>query len=159
MKEKRTLLFMLLTIATMAVWAQNAIAIYQKDGKVARFAFSEKPVVTYSGADLVMTTTKTSVHYPLYMLKKLIFEDELTEAVNIEALEVKSSVQFSFKGGALSIKGGEPQSSVNLFNIKGMSVGQYRLDIDGSVEIPTQSLDSDIYVVKTSSVSFKFRKP
>jgi len=150
---------MLLTIATMAVWAQNAIAIYQKDGKVARFAFSEKPVVTYSGADLVMTTTKTSVHYPLNMLKKLIFEDELTEAVNIEALEVKSSVQFSFKGGALSIKGGEPQSSVNLFNIKGMSVGQYRLDIDGSVEIPTQSLDSDIYVVKTSSVSFKFRKP
>ena len=95
MKEKRTLLFMLLALATMTVWAQNAIAIYQKDGKVARFAFSEKPVVTYSGADLVMTTTKTSVHYPLNMLKKLIFEDELTAAVNVEALEMKSSVQFS----------------------------------------------------------------
>lgn len=95
MKEKRTLLFMLLTIATMAVWAQNAIAIYQKDGKVARFAFSEKPVMTYSGADLVMTTTKTSVHYPLNMLKTLIFEDEMTMTVDVKEVEVKSSVQFS----------------------------------------------------------------
>ena len=159
MKEKRTLLFMLLTIATMAVWAQNAIAIYQKDGKVARFAFSEKPVVTYSGADLVMTTTKTSVHYPLNMLKKLIFEDEMTMTVDVKEVEVKSSVQFSFKGGALSITGGDPQSLVSLINVKGMSVRQYRLDSNGSVEIPTQSLDSDIYIVKTSSVSFKFRKP
>lgn len=41
MKEKRTLLFMLLTIATMAVWAQNAIAIYQKDGKWRGLPFRE----------------------------------------------------------------------------------------------------------------------
>lgn len=159
MKEKRTLLLVLLTIATMAVWAQNAIAVYQNDGKVARFTFSEKPVVTYSGTDMVLTTTKTSVQYPIYMLKKLVFEDEVTRAVDIKDLEVKSSEQFSFKGETLSITGGEPQSFVYLFNMKGVKVGQFRLDSNGSVEIPTHALESDIYIVKTNSFSFKFRKP
>ena len=96
MKEKRILLFVLLTIATMAVWAQSGIAIYQKNGKVARFTFSEKPVVTYSGTDMVMTTNKTSVRYPLNMLKKLVFEDEETRAMGIDAPEVKASEQFIF---------------------------------------------------------------
>ena len=159
MKEKRILLFVLLTIATMAVWAQSGIAIYQKNGKVARFTFSEKPVVTYSGTDMVMTTNKTSVRYPLNMLKKLVFEDEETRAMGIDAPEVKASEQFSFKGETLSIAGGEPRSSVFLFNMKGMEVGQYRLDSNGSAEIPTHSLEKDIYIVKTNNVSFKFLKP
>ena len=56
--------FLLLAISMIA-HAQNTIAIYQKDGKVAKFAFTEKPVITYADNNLVLTTSQTSVQYPI----------------------------------------------------------------------------------------------
>ena len=51
MIRRKFLLTLLLAVATLVANAQNAIAIYQKDGQVAKFAFTEKPVVTYSGTN------------------------------------------------------------------------------------------------------------
>ena len=153
-----TALFMLVAIGTKC-YAQNTVAIHQKDGKVTTFAFTEKPVVTYSGSDLVLSTTKTTVQYPVYLLKKLVFDVEWTKSVShIE--EIKSSdIAFSFHDGSLTISGGKPSSIVTLYSVKGVKVGQYRLDADGRANIPTQGLGRDIYIVKTNRLSFKFRKP
>ena len=149
----------LMLAAYVTMWAQDAVVIYQKNGKVARFSFTDKPVVTYTATDLVLTSTRKTVHYPINMLQKLVFEDEQTRAVDIQAVEEKSVEQFRFEGESLSIKGGVPQSYVYIFNVEGMKVGQYRLDSDGNAEISTQSLGKDLYIVKTNNVSFKFLKP
>ena len=160
--RKILLTMALMLVAYVTMWAQDAVVIYQKNGKVARFKFTEQPVVSYSATDLVMTTTKKSVHFPINMLQKLVFEDEALNAMDIKEVKgqnVESAVQFSFNGETLSITGGEPQLQVYLFNVKGMKVGQYRLDGNGCVEIPTHSLGKDLYLVKTKSFSFKFLKP
>lgn len=159
MNIRRKIALVALLMLTGMAQAQNAVAIHQKNGQVATFAFTEKPVVTYSGSDLVLTTTKTTVNYPIYLLKKLVFDVDWTESVNkIENVQT-SDVLFRFHDGTLSIIGGQPGSIVTLHNIKGQKVGQYRLDADGSTTIPTQSLGKDIYIVKTKSLSFKFSKP
>ena len=96
----RLLFAFLLTALCSVASGQNSIAIYQKDGQVAKFAFSEKPVVTYSGNDLVVTTTKTTVQYPVYMLQKVAFDvsDELANDIE----EVKQQAQFRFEGETLN---------------------------------------------------------
>jgi hypothetical protein len=156
--KRHLLTVILLLFATVASWAQNAVAVYQNDGTVATFAFTEKPVVTYSGNDLVLTTTKTSVSYPIYKLRKIDFDISFDDLTGIGDAKVKSDVQFSFRGGALTVRDGEPGSQVILYNIKGVQVGQYRLDGDGNATIPTESLGKDFYVVKSKSFTFKFRK-
>ena len=158
MKTKLTLLTLLLTIAA-GLWAENAVAIHQVDGQVATFAFTEKPVVTYSGNDLVLTTTKTSVQYPIYMLKKIDFDVSFDDLTGIESVEKKADAQFRFQDGALCISGGEPGTMVYLYNLKGIKAGQYRLDAKGSATVPMQGLGRDVYIVKTQSFTFKFRKP
>ena len=159
MNIRRKIALVALFMLTGMAQAQNAVAIHQKNGQVATFAFTEKPVVTYSGSDLVLTTTKTTVNYPIYLLKKLVFDVDWTESVNkIENVQT-FDVLFRFHDGTLSIIGGQPGSIVTLHNIKGQKVGQYRLDADGSTTIPTQSWGQDIYIVKTKSLSFKFSKP
>ena len=157
MKTKLTLLILLLTM-NVGLWAQNAVAIYQVDGQVATFAFTEKPVVTYSGNDLVLTTTKTSVTYPIYKLRKIDFDISFDELTGIDEAKVKTDVQFSFCGGTLTVRGGEPGSQVTIYNIKGVKVAQYRLDDDGNATIPTENHGKDFYVVKSKSFTFKFRK-
>lgn len=153
MRKLLTTLF-LVVLATVA-WAQNAVAVWQQDGKVAKFGFAEKPVVTYADNNLVITTTQTTVEYPIYLLRKISFDVDWT----VDAVEeVKADVQFSFRGGSLTVRGGEAGSQVYIYNLKGVKVGQYRLDSDGNATIPTESLGKDFYVVKSKSFTFKFRK-
>ena len=103
MIRRKFLLTLLLAVATLVANAQNAIAIYQKDGQVAKFAFTEKPVVTYSGSDLVLTTSKTIVQYPVYMLQKIAFDVVDLIANDIEQLAVKAEAQFSIQRETLTI--------------------------------------------------------
>lgn len=148
---------LLLVLMAVGARAQNSIAIYQKDGQVAKFAFTEKPIVTYSGSDLVLTTIKTSVLYPIYMLQKVAFDvDDIIDG--IEEVKIPQTL-FSFRDGTLTIRDGEAGSVVSLYTINGVMVEQYRLNNDGTVTIPLYNLGKDIYIVKTKHVSFKFRKP
>lgn len=150
----RKLYTTLLLACSLMAGAQNAISIHQKDGKVANFAFSEKPIVTYADNQLVITTTKTSVQYPLYLLQKIDFE--LTDATAVE--QVKPDAKFRFTDGTLYITGGDPGSQVVIYNMQGMTEGQYRIDDAGNAVISLQSLSKGLYIVKTNHFTFKFTK-
>ena len=160
--KQRILLLLFLLASVVSIHTattadtENAIVVYQKDGQVAKFAFSEKPVVTYSGNNLVLTTTKTAVHYPIYMLQKVVI-DVSDEIIN-DVEEVKREAQFRFKGGMLIISGGDPGSTVYIYDIKGVKAGQYVLDGEGCATLPLQHLGQQLYIVKTTRFTFKFRK-
>ena len=160
MKTRNLFTLLLLWLTAAGAWAQNTIVVCQNDGTMARFAFTEKPVVTYSAGELVMTTNKTSVQYPINLLRKIYFDVDDT-ASGVE--EVKDfqpkDVQFSFRDGDLVVSGGKAGAVVNIYRLNGALVGQFRLDGNGSVTIPTGSLSKGLYIVKTKQVSFKFRKP
>lgn len=135
--------------------AQNAVAVHQKDGTVATFAFSEKPVVTYMGNDLVLTTAATSVSYPIYLLQKIDFD-----VVWDDLADVKSpNVQFSFRDDELIVTGGEPGSLVAVHTVGGMKVGQCRLDANGRAAVSVRSFGKDSYVVTNKCFTFKFQRP
>lgn len=153
---RKSIIPLLLAFCTLA-YGQNTIVIQQKDGKVARFSFTEKPVVTYSGNDVLVNTTKNSVQYPIYLLQKISFEIDWN-TTDIEEVEV-TRPNFLFLDEALSISGEDPGSPVFVYDIKGMLAGRYQTDDRGCVTIPIRQLRPDLYIVKTKSFSFKFRKP
>lgn len=159
MKTRNLFTLLLLWLTVAGAWAQNAIVVCQKDGTVAKFAFTEKPVVTYSAGELVMTTNKTSVQYPMNRLLKIYFDvAEVPDGIDVEVTQPED-VQFTFRDGVLVVSGGEAGAIVNLYRLDGVSAGQFRLDGNGTVTIPTGSLGKGVYIVKTKQVSFKFRKP
>lgn len=156
MSKKQFCMMLLLAASVAGAQAQNAIAIHQKDGKVAKFSFSDKPVVTYSGSELILTTTQTMVQYPLYLLQKIAFDVDIS-LTGIKD-EPKADAQFSFLGGTLSILGGDPGSMVYVYHLNGIKAGQYVLDREGNASISLQPLRKDIYIVKTNRFTFKFKK-
>lgn len=153
----RTLTTLLLLAVGMLVQAQNAVVVHQRDGKVAKFLFTEKPVVTYSGSDLLLTTSQTSVQYPIYMLQKIAFDVDGGTVSSVEDVTTDPAAQtlFAFRDGMLTISGGQPGGIVTLYDMKGMKVGQYRLDAQGRVTIPLRNLRKDIYIVNDGHRSFK----
>ena len=159
MKTRNLFILLLLWLTAAGAWAQNPIVVCQNDGTMAKFAFTEKPVVTYSAGELVMTTNKTSVQYPMNRLLKIYFDvAEVPDGIDVEVTQPED-VQFAFRDGALVVSGGEAGAIVNLYRLDGVSAGQFRLDGNGTVTIPTGSLSKGLYIVKTKQISFKFRKP
>ena len=140
---------------------QRTVSIYQKDGQVVAFAFSERPVVSYNGNDLVLTTAKTTVQFPIYLLKKLQFDEDWVNSDENVATTIEQKepdVLVGFHDGMLTISGGEPNTQVTLYSVKGMMVGQWRLDDAGCATISMQGMGKDVYIVKTNRLTFKFRK-
>ena len=153
---KRNLLICSLLLAAwmnVAAVEQNVVAIYQLDGQKALFAFADQPEVTYSATDLILTSTKTAVQYPISQLKKIQFETaELPEGID----EVVADKRFSFRDGSIVIEGGEPNSLVNIYTVLGTLTAQYRLDGNGNAIISTQGLSGTVYILSNGSITFKF---
>lgn len=153
--RKIVFLFTLLLAAVLHVSAeeQNVVAVYQQDGQKALFAFADQPEVTYTATDLVLTTTKTTVQYPISQLKKLQFEKaNMPEGLD----EVLADQRFSFHDGSIVIEGGEPNSLVNIYTVSGALTAQYRLDSNGDAVIPMQGLSGQLYIFANGSITFKF---
>ncbi len=104
----------------------------------------------------MLTTTKTTVQYPVSMLQKIAVD--VSDEVLTDVKEVQSEAQFSFQGGKLAISGGEPGSAVFIYDISGIEVGQYKLDSKGCATLSIQHLENKLYIVKTTRFTFKFRK-
>lgn len=68
-------LLMAMMVFSLGASAQNTLNVWQKSGEIVSYAFSEKPVITYSSTDLVLTTNTVVVNYPLTNLRKLTFGD------------------------------------------------------------------------------------
>ena len=79
---------------------QNVVAIYQLNGQKALFAFADQPEVTYTTTDLVLTTTRTSVQYPINQLRSVKFEKaEIAEGID----EIEVPEHFLFRNGQIII--------------------------------------------------------
>ena len=67
------------TIINMILNNNLRLVLLKKDGTVLKFDIADKPKVSYSGNDLVLTTTKTTVQLPVYLLQKISFEKSSSE--------------------------------------------------------------------------------
>ena len=144
---------LLTCVIHVAAVEQNVVAIYQLDGQKALFAFADQPEVTYSATDLILTSTKTSVQYPISQLKKLAFEQaDMPEGID----DVVADRRFSFRDGSIVIEGGDPNSLVTIYTVSGTMAAQYRLDGSGNAIIPTQGLSGSVYILSNGSITFKF---
>lgn len=141
---------------TEVLTEQNVVAIYQISGDVALFAFADRPEVTYTATDLVLTSNQASVQFPINSLHKIAFE----KAMMPEGIEnIEASKYFHFRDGSIVIEGGQPNSLVNIYSITGTLMHQSRLDGDGTAAIPTNSLRGATFIITNGSITFKFMQP
>src|SRR3712207_4091141 len=125
-KALRFAMFCLLLGMGVNVNAQTAatcLVVWQNDGGTTKFAFSEAPVVKYEGETLVLTTTKTSVEYPLSQLKKFTFEVDPTK---VEELEVTSDLKND--------------GMVSVYNMSGQLVKTYKSEGSQRITFAIESL-------------------
>lgn len=118
----------------------------------------DHPVVTFCDGYLVITTYMgDAVSIPSSHVTKWTYvKDE-------QATGIKNAARFgsllSFDGKHLSLTSLAPSSAVQVFTSDGALVASATADSRGSVSLSVPEHQGAVYLVKTSSVTFKISKP
>ena len=89
----------LLLMGGLPVFAQNTLNVWLTDGGKVSFTFAEKPVVSHVDNVLTISSTATSVEYPLSDVVRFTFEDaETTKVLSVNSDIADEVSVFDLKG-------------------------------------------------------------
>ena len=137
---KKLILSLLTLFAATASWADTALFVHQKSGGVVEYAFSEKPVVTYSEGYLVISAAEASVSYPLSNMDKFTFGE-----VDDQVTRIVAPVDVA------------PQPT-HIYSIDGKLMRTLQPSDNGTTSASLEGLPAGTYVVKNGKTSYKVLK-
>lgn len=132
----RLLVIIFYLVTCTSLKAQNTLNIFTKDGCVISYSFEHKPVAKYEISKIVIKTIKDSIEFPLANLRKITFDDDVTD---VEFLKIDTK---------------NPEE-VLMYDINGILVKQFK---GTSNSIQTSELKKGIYIIKEGTNTFKFIK-
>jgi len=137
---KKVIFSLLTLIAATASWADTALIVHQKSGGTVEYAFSEKPVVTYSNGNLVISVPGASVEYPLSNMEKFTF-GEVTDMVTRITAPVDVAPQPTY-----------------IYNVSGVLMRTFQPGENGTTPASLDGLPAGTYVIKNGKTSYKVAK-
>lgn len=127
------------------------------NGKTDSFFLAEKPEVTFSGTECVISCKNVDAAYDMADIERAYFSTEETSVIEKPGEGV--SIDLTDPATAV-VRGLEPGSTVTLYGIDGRTVLQVTADNDGTAVVPLDGLaPKSVYVVSINSTkSFKLYK-
>ena len=153
---RRLSLCLLGALLVCPVFAQNTLTVHQKNGEQFSFGFEDKPVVTFTDTELVVTSTKTELRYELSNVAKFTFDDVEDAVIGIKSDASKASITLDEYN--VSISGLEADAAIRLVTADGKLLQSYKADEDGSVAFSIDKLPQGTYIITTESLSCKIIK-
>jgi len=150
--------FLIILLAVAAVFAAKAddqfLQIWQADGQVAIINLDEQPITKYADGNLIITTTQTTITYPLEKVRKYTY---VSVVDGIEGQQVMNAV-LSKDGETLTFTNMKPQTAIALYNVFGQLLHQVSTPQSGKAVISVATLPVGVYVVKVNGVTYKISK-
>ena len=155
---RNIILFVLLSAISLTAIAdggENAIIITSKDGSTVAYALSEKPNISFSSTDLIVTTGKIQIKYLLDNFSKITYDLPNSSVATISRPDESP---FDISGNTLIFPGLKPGSSIAAYDISGKLI--LKQDI-GEVCDYAVSIDSwgvGVYLVNVNGLTYKLMK-
>lgn len=154
MKTTKILLLLLTFFVSQAAMADDLVLqVWQADGKVMNINLNEQPVTTYSDGQLIITTTKTTVTFPLEQVVKYTY----TDATGISSPEAVGS-KVSADGESITFTGLKANTPVYLYTVAGQLVNTVTATGQSKTTVSASGFPVGVYVVKANGVTFKITK-
>ena len=152
-------LFMFCCI-TFVGWAADApkyFAVWLNNGQRIDILLSEKPTVKFTEGFLRFEAPSTAIEYSASEVKEFTLESMPSSGIKSLSSNGKNWA-FSQSGDVLSISGAEPYAKIQLYSAGGVLISTHAVDGNGTLNIPLNRLDHRVYILKTTSTTFKIMK-
>ena len=147
-----TLLLSFSCLSTMADEPKTQLVVWAKDGTQVAYVLAEKPKVTFTDTDLVITSNGVEVNYSLDNMARFTYEDNTTTAItNLQT--GKASVKLD--GESLLFPALKANSTVSLYSLNGTLIFQKKIQEDGKYAFSLSNLNTGVYIVKVNGITYK----
>ena len=158
MKCKKCLLALALALAyQLPTWADGrALQIWQTDGQIVTISLNEEPRTTYNEGNLIITTTKTTITYPLEQVWKYtyVLEGSISEG---DGVPDGIKAILSDDGETLSFKGLKSNSDIQLYSAAGQLLRTFKSNSD-KVAVSISQFPTGVYIVKANGITYKLAR-
>ena len=144
MKAKTLLLFLWLMLPQTLLAQVNAVVVNMTDGTKTVFMLTDKPVITYSGNNLVLKASTKEASVPITSIINVTLEDHNTPTKIQPVLTDRVLFQQLPAG-----------SEVRVYTVDGKFVCTQTADNDGSVSLDLSRLPSGVLIIQTPSGTIK----
>lgn len=149
----------LLSLLILFVFAHSAVAddiilqIWQSDGKVVNIDLNEQPLTRYVDGNLIITTTKTTITYPLEKVVKYTYAPaDVIESINGMRLD------FSQDGETLTFSELTEGTEITVYSSSGQLIRKTKSGRQSKTTVSVSDLPAGVYLVKVNSVTYKITK-
>lgn len=148
------LLLLAFALSVVSKADDRVLQIWQADGNVINIKLDESPKTKYVEGDLVITTAKSSIAYPLEKVRKYTYAT-IADGIAVPAVMVAS---FSNDGETLSFSGLKSGTTASLYNMSGQLLQKQTTGASGKLDISVSNQPAGIYLVKVNDVTYKITK-
>ena len=152
---RKTILLLLITaLAVVAKADDRVLQVWLSDGRIVNINLNEEPRTTYVDGNLVITTSKTTITYPLENVKRYTYA--LVDA-GISSPKAMNVV-MSEDGETLTLDRIPSGTAVYLYNVAGQLLKKIDTRQKSKVSVTVSDLPIGVYVVKANDVTYKITK-
>ena len=154
-KELLLVLLSLFCLSAMADEPKTQLVVWAKDGTRVAYALAEKPKVTFTETDLVITAQGVEVNYLLENMARFTYESNSNNAIrNLKTGEVS----FKLDGESLLFPALKANSTVSLYTLNGTLVFKKTVHQNGEYAFPLSNLNAGVYMVNVNGLTYKIVK-
>lgn len=133
--KRKILIALLLAQFAIGAHAQTKMILHQKTGGDIEILFADKPVATFEGDNMVITTTKTSFSFPIANLGETTYSDATASIESVTRLSLDAGPSYIY--------------DINGRLIKTVPIGE---------PVNFGMLPQGIYVIKNNKSSYKINR-
>lgn len=139
----------------MADEPKTQLVVWAKDGTQVAYALAEKPKVTFTETDLVITANGVEVNYTLENMARFTYEDNTSTAITNLQTDESS---FKLNGESLLFPALKANSTVSVYSLNGTLVFKKTVSQNGEYAFPLSNLNAGVYMVNVNGLTYKIVK-
>lgn len=155
---KTKLLIALLSCFSLIAKAEDyskSLVIWAKDGTKVAYSLAEKPKITFTDTDLVITTNGIEVNYMLEKMARFTYESNNESAIiNLQT----EDTPFKLTGEALLFPALKANNTVSVYYLNGSLVFKKTVRQNGEYALPLSKLSTGVYMVNVNGLTYKIVK-
>lgn len=155
---KKIILLMLLPLISIMAVADEPIdnlVVWAKDGTKVAYALAEKPKVTFTETDLVITSNGIEVNYVLENMARFTYEkSSSTRITNLE----NGETSFKLDGELLLFPSLKANSTIAIYSTNGTLVFKQIVRQNGDYSFSILHLNTGVYIVNVNGLTYKIIK-
>ena len=150
-----TILLVLMTVIEITAKQGEQLIILSKDGTKIAYALTDKPKITFTDSNLVVSVNGLTANYSLANLLGVTYIE--SDATNISCAKDDFPL-FYMNGNKLMFHKVKRDMALFLYKIDGSLVFKKRISKDSDTTISLSSIESGIYVLQINGTAFKIIK-